>query len=253
MKFNTDGLVIREVNVKEQDKVVTILTRSNGIIRAYVKDAKNIKKSKSTATGLLIYSQFVIYKNRDRYMIDEGFAQESFMQLRKDVEKLALAQYFCELLAELAPEEDPAESFLRLTLNALYFLCKADRSPSIIKSAFELRLLSLSGYMPNLIYCDGCGCYEHEDMCFVPESGNLLCGDCIGTCKADHIHTGIAVTHALRHCVLCEPKKLFAFNLSAECCSTLERAIELYIKAHINRRFKTLDFYKQMRDMNINI
>lgn len=251
MKFSTDGLVIREQNIKEQDKVITILTRSNGIITAFVHGAKSLKSPKSAASGLLTYSRFVIFKNRDRYIIDEGSAQEVFMPLRRDVEKLALAQYFCELLSELAPEEDSAEEQLRLALNALYFLSKGDRPPTVIKSAFELRLLGLAGYMPDLVCCGGCACYEHPQMNFIPETGTLLCGDCIGDTKHKHVLTGIGVTHAMRHCIYAEFKKLFAFNLPEEAQAVLEYAIEEYIASHINRKFKTLDFYKQLKNFTV--
>lgn len=251
MKFSTDGLVIREQNIKEQDKVITILTRSNGVITAFVHGAKSIKSPKSAASSLLTYSRFVIFKNREHYIIDEGNAQEVFMPLRRDVEKLALAQYFCELLSELAPQEDAAENHLRLALNALHFLSRGDRSPTVIKSAFELRLLSLSGYMPDLICCSSCGCYEHEQMNFIPETGILLCGDCVEACNHQRILTGLGVTHALRHCIYSDFKKLFAFNLSEESLTMLEYAIEKYISLHINRNFKTLNFYKQIKNFTV--
>lgn len=44
MKFRTEGLIIKEQNIGEQDKLVFALTKSNGVIRAFVKGAKNIKK-----------------------------------------------------------------------------------------------------------------------------------------------------------------------------------------------------------------
>ena len=249
MKFITDGLVIREQNIKELDKIITILTRTNGIISAFVYGAKSIKSSKSAATGLLTYSRFVIFKNRERYIVDEADAQELFLPLRKDLNKLALAQYFCELAGELSPEEDSAESQLRLVLNGLYFLSKNDRPDTVVKCAFELRLLGLGGYMPNLFCCEGCGCYEHEQMCFIPETGSLVCGDCAANAKKECYLTGIAVTHAMRHCIFCEFKKLFAFNLSKESLERLEFVIEKYISCQINKKFKTLDFYKQMNSL----
>lgn len=247
MKLITDGLVIREQNIKEIDKVITILTRTNGLISAFVHGAKSIKSSKSAATGLLTYSRFVIFKNRERYIVDEADAQELFLPLRKDIKKLALAQYFCELIGELAPEDDVAESQLRLALNGLYFLSKGDRPDEVVKCAFELRLLGLGGYMPNLICCKCCGCYEHERMCFIPETGSLVCGDCAANEKKEHYITGIAVTHAMRHCIYCEFQKLFAFNLSKESLEYFEFVVEKYISCQINKKFKTLDFYKQMK------
>jgi len=241
--------VIREQSIKEQDKVITILTRSNGIISAFVYGAKNIKSSKSAATGLLTYSRFVIFKNRERYIVDEADAQEHFLSLRNNINKLALAQYFCELLLELSPEEDAAVSQLRLALNGLYILSKGDRPEEVVKSAFELRLLGLGGYMPNLICCDECGCYEHEQMCFVPETGLLICGDCKSSVNNEYIVTGLGVTHAMRHCIYCEFPKLFSFNLSKESLERLEYVVERYISCQINRNFKTLDFYKQMKSL----
>ena len=49
MKFRTEGLIIKEQNIGEQDKLVFALTKSNGVIRAFVKGAKNIKNGKCAA------------------------------------------------------------------------------------------------------------------------------------------------------------------------------------------------------------
>ena len=55
MKFRTEGLIIKEQNIGEQDKLVFALTKSNGVIRAFVKGAKNIKNGKCAAASLLSY------------------------------------------------------------------------------------------------------------------------------------------------------------------------------------------------------
>ncbi|MDE7390605.1 MAG: DNA repair protein RecO [Lachnospiraceae bacterium] len=247
MKFSTDGLVIREQIIKEQDKLVTVLTRSNGIVRAFAHGAKSIKSSKSAATGLLTYSRFSFYSGRDRYIIDDAVAQEVFIALRKDVEKLALAQYFCELLINLAPEGESAEEYLRLTLNCLHFLCKGERDNDRLKSLFEFRILSMAGYMPNLICCDSCAVYEHDEMYFLPNMGVLVCGDCIGSYKERKICTGLGVTAAMRHCVYAEFQRLFAFSLSENSLPVLSQASEEYLINQLGKRLQTLDFYKQMR------
>ena len=49
--------------IKEGDKVITILTRDKGVIRSFVNGANNIKSPKTTATGLITYSQFDVYLN----------------------------------------------------------------------------------------------------------------------------------------------------------------------------------------------
>ena len=247
MKIVTDGIVIREQSVRETDKVITVLTRDNGVVHAYAAGEKNIKAAKSTATGLLTYSQFVFFKSRDRFVVDEAHAKEVFIELRSDIEKLALAQYFCELAGTLVQEGEQSEQQLRLTLNSLFLLCKGTKPAPLVKAAFELRLMSICGYMPNLVCCAECAVYEHETMSFFPADGTLLCGDCAGITKARRIVTGLGVTAAMRHCVYAEFDKLFAFTVAESSLPILEKAAEEYSLSKLERGFTTLDFYKQIR------
>ncbi len=238
--------MIREQTVKEFDKSITVLTRSNGIVHAYVSNAKNIKNSKSTATGLLTYSQFVFYKNRERYVADEAAAKEVFIGLRSDIKKLALAQYLCELAGAVVQEEEPSEEQLRLVLNSLYVLSKNIKPEPLVKAAFELRMMSLCGFMPNLVCCSGCAIYEHEEMRFIPTDGVLMCPDCAASSKKSGVLTGLGATAAMRHCVYSEFDKLFSFTVSDNAMNAFKKAAEQYVLSCLDRQFTTLEFYKSI-------
>lgn len=248
MKISTDGLIIKEQNIGEQDRLITVLTRSNGIIRAFVKNGRNIKNSKSSATRLLCYSRLVIYISRDTYIIDEASCEEMFINLRTDIIKMSLAQYFCELSAYVVPQDLPAEEYLRLMLNALYMLCRDKRPYKLIKAAVELRTMAFYGYMPDLVCCNGCKCYESDNMFFLPKSGILLCDKCKNTSNEYSINIGMGVTTAMRHCIYAEFNKLFNFTLSEQGLDILERASEEYLLFHLEHHFATLDFYKTMKN-----
>ena len=97
MQVKTQGLIIREQTVGESDRLVTVLTRDAGVVRAFARRAKNLKDSKSAATQLLCYSRLSIFKGREKYMIDDAEPMEVFFGLRRDIAALSLAQYFCEL------------------------------------------------------------------------------------------------------------------------------------------------------------
>ena len=114
MQINTDGLIIREQSIGESDRLVTVLTREQGILRAFVRGAKAMKSRSASSTQLLCYSRLSIYEGREKYIIDEAEPIEVFFSLRTDFEKLSLAQYFCELALALAPEKMEAGDFLRL-------------------------------------------------------------------------------------------------------------------------------------------
>ena len=122
MYIKTDGIIIKEQTIGESDRLVTILTRKEGVIRAFARKAKSLKDSKSASTGLLAYSDFSIFKGKDKYIIDSAELTEVFFNLRNDIVKLSLAQYFCELSYLLVPEETDSEEYLRIVLNSLHFL-----------------------------------------------------------------------------------------------------------------------------------
>lgn len=247
MKLSTDGLVLKEMNISDNDKLITILTRKEGVIRAFVRGAKNLKSKNASATQLLCYSRFTIYKGRDKYIIDESQLDELFFELRSDIEKLSIAQYFCELCISVVPEETDSEDFLRLILNALFFLCKDKLNKELIKSVVEMRLMFLAGYAPNLVCCKGCAKYEDDYMYFVPKNGDLYCASCFKENTYSGLRMDMGVLTALRHSIYCEFKSIFSFNLSCESKKALAKVTETYVCSKLERTFRSLDFYTQIK------
>lgn len=246
-QFQTEGLIIRESTVGESDRAVTVLTGDTGVIRAFVRKAKDVKNRGSSATQLLCYSRLTVYKGRDKYIIGDARPIKVFFGLRQDIAALSLAQYFCELAGRFAPEKTPSKEFLRLVLNALYYLSEEKRPQLLLKAAVEMRMLSLAGLMPDLVACASCGEYLSDEMVFFPRAGNLLCGACAkksgreGGCRL----FSSAVT-ALRHTVYADFEKLFAFTASQETLGQLADAAEAYMLSCLGYCPKTLDFYKKM-------
>ena len=244
MKFRTEGLIIKEQNIGEKDRLVFALTKTNGVIRAFVRGANNIKSQKCAATSLLAYSMLTVYKGRDSYVIGEARTIRLFSKLRSDVVKMCLAQYFCELALTICPREHNADPYLRLTLNSLYLLSEGKRSPDLIKPCYEMRLASMAGYMPDLRMCRTCGEYSAETMYFLPREGMLECASCRGKRLEGAIALNESSLTALRHTVYADDDKLFSFALSESGLAALNAASESYIKHRFEKDFKTLSFYK---------
>lgn len=244
-KIKTDGLIIKQQNIGEQDRLVTILTRELGVIRAFVRQGKNIKSPNSPATGLLCYSELTLYKSKkDYYTVENSKLLSMFSDLKAELTKLSLAEYFCEAAAAVCPTEQEAEEHLRLILNALYLLSKGEVPELLIKSAVEMRLISISGYMPDLLMCPKCGIYEAEEMYFLL-SGQLFCKECFEKSPLpEGIKISKSVALALRHIVFSEDKKLFSFSLSQSSLEILNEITENYLSKKVERNFATLQFYK---------
>ena len=247
MNIKTDGIILRETMTGEQDRLVTVLTRSNGIIKAFVNGARNPKNKNVSSTGLLCYSDFMINKTQKGvYIIREATAKEMFFSLRDDIVNLSLAQYFAELTYELSPREEDSSEFLSLILNSLYLLSTGKRSRKIIKSVIELRMLTLAGYMPSLICCENCGAYESEIMYFSPYTGELYCELCKGVQKRSRLN--LATVTAMRHICFSTSDKIFSFKLPDEQLNVLSDVTERYLINITSRKYKTLAFYKTMAD-----
>lgn len=247
MKTQTDGLIIKQQNIGEQDKLVTVLTRDAGVVRAFVRGGKNIKNPKSAATSLLCYSALSLYKSKDAYIIDEASVKEMFFSLRNDVADLSLAQYFCELAAHICPSEQRADSQLSLILNGLFLLTSKKKDRRLVKACVELRLAALAGYMPDLVMCRECGVYEAEEMYFSLQTGAIECKDCfMKKPSPSTVAIDSGILRAMRHIVFSEDKKIFAFNLSDEALEKLNYITETYICRVLERDFPTLHFYKAM-------
>lgn len=243
MKLTTDALIVRENNnIGESDRFVTALTRDCGLIRASVRGARNLKSRNSTATQLLCYSRLTLYKGQEKYIVDDAEPIQVFFGVREQLDKLALAQYFCELAGVLAPQEEPAEEALRLLLNALHYLAEGSRPLPLLKAVTELRLLCQAGYMPSVAACSGC--HASDGAWFSPLQGVLLCDACRGSAPA--VPLSPAVLAALRHIVYAPFERCFAFSLPSADTAALSDAVERFLLAQLGRSFNTLEFYHSL-------
>ena len=133
MQTQTEGLIIKSRDINENDTVVKILTGDLGLISAFANGTKKVKsRTASAAVSPMTYSRLTLYRGRESYIVDDAKAIDVFFGLREDIEKLSLANYFCELAGEFSPENTEAHEFLSLTLNLLHLLSEDKRSADFL-------------------------------------------------------------------------------------------------------------------------
>lgn len=247
MQIKLNGLVVSERKVKESNKLIYILT-PDGIINCFVNCPKSNKSSKMAATQLFSYSNFVIYKGKENNVVDEVNLNEFFLGLRKDIIKLSLAQYLCDLAIALVPEYGDAMAFLRLMLNSLFYISEDKKDLALVKSIVELKMISLAGYMPNVTGCNKCGRLEKNFMYFYPRRGELYCEKCLINDRKNERNLKVSegVLSAMHHIIYSDLEKVYAFRISDSGKKELSNLTEAYIKEQLGRTFKTLEFYHQI-------
>lgn len=244
-QLTTDCLIIRVKSIGESDKLLTVLSRELGIISVYASGAKNIKSKKGAATSLLAFSSLTLKKKGDNYRVVEAAPIEVFFKTGDDIEALSLAQYFCELALNHAPSDDTSEQVLRLFLNSLHFLAERKRNIHLIKAIVELRLLTIIGYMPNLVACKKCLKYENDIMYFDTNEGCLYCSGC-AQFQRGYAAVNLSLIMAMRHIVFSDFNKLFSFTLTDEASVALSKITEKYLINKTESNLKTLQFFNSL-------
>ena len=249
MLITTDGIVIRERFVGENDKYIDILTRELGVIEISVKGAKKIISKNSGSTQLFCYSKFCFSQRGERYYMNSSEPIRSFYNIRLDIDKYALASYFSEIIKSCVMPLDTAETVLRLYLNSLHFLETGNREISMLKSIFELRVLVEIGLMPDIIGCIRCKQYENDCVYFNCADGYFICSNCLD--ESDNLAKFILLNktelHIVRHIILSDFDKLFNFRTSQKVLKIIAKLTQDYLLIHLNRRFKTLEFYNSLQ------
>lgn len=242
----TRGIVLREVDYKEADKILTILT-PEGKLTAKARGVRRKGSTLAAGCQLLVYSELVLSEYRDYVNVSQANSLEQFWGVKQDVELVALGSYFAEVCEAVAEEGVPQPELLSLILNSLYALDKLKKPQEQVKAAFELKTACLAGYEPLLDGCAVCG-VEPEKPGFHITEGVLHCASC-----REEVGEGIsmpltpAAVSAMRHVAYGDPKKLFSFKLDAASQSRMSDACEAFLAAQLERGFRTVDFYKQLK------
>jgi DNA repair protein RecO (recombination protein O) len=248
----TDGVVLKSRDIGAATRVLSVLTGKSGLIDVFANGARRPKSRLAAVAQPFAYSDFVISRRKDVCTVEAGEIKHTFYALREDIRRLSLAFYLSELTGFLAPR--PGESganpgeYLRLFLNSLYLLETGTREEAFVRAVYELRILAMSGYMPDLVACVSCGVFDGARPVFYPGNGIFLCEDCAAAENADRpaVHISGAVLSAMRHVIYSDFEKIFSFRLSGEALGLFGRACEAYVTERTERAFKSLDFYKSV-------
>jgi DNA repair protein RecO (recombination protein O) len=153
--YKDEGVVLRTIKLGEADRIITLFTRANGKVRAV---AKGVRKTKSRFGGRLepfTRLRLVIYRGRDLDTITSADVVCPFKEIRSDYVSLTSAAALSELVDKVLPDRERAVSVYDLLLSGLDAIVR-DPSSTVVP-AFAVKLLSVSGFHPQLSVCAGCG------------------------------------------------------------------------------------------------
>ena len=141
--FKVNGLVIKEAETGEYDKLLTILTEKHGKLYVVGKGVKSVRSRHMASTQLFAYSSFNLRRKGNYYYITDSDLLENYYDIRDDMIKLALASFVCDVTCEIAKEGVEERELLKLTLNTLFAIAK-----NLAHSFFTHTALKYSALVP---------------------------------------------------------------------------------------------------------
>lgn len=241
----TEGILLRRQDLRETSLILTFYTRDFGKIKGIVRGVRG-SRAQCGGGSLQIFAldEIVFYERKanDIYTISQYDLLEFFGPVRASLEKLSYANYIIELLDSVTSLGDKNEEVFELLLNSLK-LMGGDSSARRVARIFEIKLLHLLGFMPNLDGCSECGQACNAETVFGLREGALLCKKCS---KVSNSAISIlpGTVKFIEHIRTMPFEKVARIKVSATVGKELENILRKFLDYHIERRLKTLEFLK---------
>lgn len=193
MEEKVDSLVLKSIDYKDNDKILTLFTLQNGKVTAAARGVKKAGAKLKFCAQPFCFAEYVLAKKGERRTVISATNTDGFYALREDIEKFYAACAVCEVCDILLFEGIINEELFLYAVTALKSMCEGDGVEELIR--FMIKALSLSGYMLSLEACAECGSLLKGRVYFDISGGCFYCGEC-----AKGAGTGENTYNLLRKC-----------------------------------------------------
>jgi len=214
--------------------------------------AKGARKPSSKISGhleLFMRSSFLISRGRNLHILTQGEMIDDFEPLRKDLSGIGTGSYVVELVDAVTYEEGSNVKLYDLLVSTLDSL-STGKDPGIILRYYELHLLDLVGFRPELFVCVECGKKTIEQDQFLSgELGGTVCPECApGVSGAGIRPVSSRTLKYLRHFQRSDIDNLISLNIPSGITDELEKLVHYYLTHTLEGQLNSPAFIKRIQD-----
>lgn len=156
--YRTEGIVLRTHRLGEADRIITVLCRDRGKVRAVAKGVRRTRSRFGARLEPFSHVDLLVHEGRTLDVVTQAESLDTFGQdLALDYGRWTVGQTMLETADRLAAEENAAsESQYLLLVSALRALTNGEHTASLVLDAYLLRSMSMAGYAPTLDSCVTC-------------------------------------------------------------------------------------------------
>jgi DNA repair protein RecO (recombination protein O) len=247
--FRTAAIILKRRDFGEADRLLTLLTPHHGKLDAIAKGARKLVSTKTGHVELYTRADVLIHRGRDLSIVAQAEMTAPYLPLRENLQRGAYASYSVELLDRLTTEGDVDSARLFMLLDeTLVRLCLDDDLRLAVRF-FELRLLDLVGFRPELLQC----VIDHEplmpeDQFFSSAEGGVVCPRHAAR-AGSLVPISVDTLKLLRHLQRSTWKQVAALRVPPQVHDDAERIMLGYITFLIERKLQSVDFVRRVRDL----
>ncbi len=241
--YRSDAFVLRTYKLGEADQIVVFLTEDFGKVRAVARRSRSAKRQTASyfQPMTLLHAIFFGRASQNLHRINSVDVIQPFRTLREDFTLMRCGLYMTELLDAATRDREPVSELYELLRLGLEQLTETS-TPDTLLRLFELQLLMLIGYTPQLFACVRCtrDLAEYETTFSVP-LGGLVCRACM-TDKRQTVTLSAATLTYLRQGVMSGAESVPLLPEDAEVCQEIETVLHQHLTARLGRELKSYAF-----------
>lgn len=231
------AMVLQAGNIGEYDKRIVLLTKERGRISAFARGAKKATSQYAAACQPFTFGEFSLYEGKNSFNLMWAKVDNYFDTLKKDLDLIYYASYFCELASYLTRENNDETEILKLLYQTLRALEKKTINIELIRCIYEIKILAFYGIGIEASRCVKCG-KEENLIWFDAKECGVVCKDC----AHGKIKVSPATLYTLQYILYSPIQKLYTFKVSDDVLWELKKIIREYMRYHIDHQFKSLVF-----------
>jgi DNA repair protein RecO (recombination protein O) len=237
---------MRRSDLGEADRILTLFARGYGKIRAVAKGVRKPASRKGGHVELFTRVDLLLAQGHSLDVVSQAQMLDAFVPLREDLERSVYAAHFVELVDAFTEESDEHDDVYDLMVAGLTWLCVTS---DVRRTAryYELRLLDIVGYRPQLFECVVCGDeIEARDQFFSPMEGGVVCPSCKEhTARLRPI--SLNALKVLRYLQQRTWDTVEELKLSDSVQGEVERLMLDLLTFHLERRLRSAAFVERLR------
>ncbi len=247
--FRVDAVVLRHSDWGEADRLLWLYTLEMGKIRVVAKGARKIRSRKAGHLEPFTRVHLLLAKGRDILLVTQAETIEAYLPLHEGLEGITYASYAVELLDRFTYEEGENRPLYQLLVDTLSRLSQMPERDLVIRY-FELRLLDLVGFRPQLFRCLGCDEeIQAQAQYFSAQEGGILCPKCGANVSGAHPISMQALKY-LRHFQRSKFPEAKKATLNSELNREMEIVMQHYLTYLLERGLNTPPFMRRLKKEN---